>query len=52
MISKKIPDGPTSQDQQGVPELISGLTDLCVSAPFLHHPPPPAEKTTTKEKVP
>ena len=37
-----IPDCPTSRGQQGVPELmiISRLTDLCESAPFLYTPPP------------
>ena len=36
-----IPDSPTSRGQQGFPELISRLTDLCESAPFLYSPPPP-----------
>ena len=35
-----IPDSPTSRGQQGFPELISRLTDLCESAPFLYTPPP------------
>ena len=35
-----IPDSPTSRGQQGFPELISRLTDLCESAPFLYSPPP------------
>ena len=36
MIRRNITDSPTSRGQQGVPELIRGLTDLCESAPFLH----------------
>ena len=36
MIRRNIPDSPTFRGQQGDPELIRGLTDLCESAPFLH----------------
>ena len=52
MINRNIPDSPTYRDSQGVPELISGLTDLCESASFLHPPPPatPQKKNKTKQK--
>ena len=49
MINRNIPDSPTYRDSQGVPELISGLTDLCESASFLHPPPPPPRKNKTKQ---
>lgn len=48
-----IPDSPTSRGQQGVPELmiISRLTDLCESAPFLYSPPPrPAKNNNNNNK--
>ena len=47
MINRNIPDSPTYRDSQGVPELISGLTDLCESASFLH--PPPRHPAKTKQ---
>ena len=51
MINRNIPDNPTYRDSQGVPELISGLTDLCESASFLHPRPPatPQKKNKTKQ---
>ena len=45
-----IPDSPTSRGQQGFPELISRLTDLCESAPFLYTPPPAPQKKQQQQQ--